>query len=864
MEMKKGAFALLAMTALLSACSDDDDDDNSMPVASDVSIGSFNYSTSITIPSSAILAGASDSDGDTLTIESLEVASASGSLAASGSDWTYTPANNEIGTVSFNYTVTDGSFTASASASLTIVDASKAVISDNGSVLVTGVLRDAVSREFLSGLDVTMFVNGNEYTVKSAAGTGAATFLNVPVDSEYFVTVTDPNGMYATEYYSDTTPDYNTDVDGNLIIEDLVQQADIGEMYKAVTTTVTISDVTTGNPVTGLTLYVDSTELAEINGNPVSISGPDLLATETAGSYSIKLPDNDMSYSILVRSLVDSNGVEFEAFRATITNNLLTKVMPGTSTQYYMTAVDNSKFTIIYHLVDEDGQAYDAGGVISVTNLTTGGTEFWSKLPNTTNEYFFEVTSANMMHSRRINPIDEDNDLFDDYIASISDSALGVQNPVTRGSFDDNNTLLLVQPLQKVNYDEALQAEIISSDDNFQVNGTAEIIIAFDRPVELSHTPRMSYDMLKEEEVLISLNNPALMYQEDMMTLAVSSSAAAESNSVLNGDNEYEYTDKDDQVVTLDLGRGDTSQVLSTYASNWQFENMSRSLVTSEYALSANNSILTITLDSSTLMADHNYRFEFAVKGLLDQNPAAFLSFTKKAKTNAATSLDDLIVDNFDFADTTMFNPADPSVDLTFSDQKDHTDKFRALNVGYVGGAASDVVQLKYLNYTSSGLSIMSAFNGFAGVNSSQNSLYLVSAAPISGTVRIINQTEADFIDDAAVEEVVSLPNQFYRIGLPLQNINDDGDLTQLTNISQLTGYIFNKPQNHGLNANGINQIYGASSVSGSSITSEGIYYIYALPLSVQTSGHIKRVTLEFDVEANGAAVKGSKEYTVQ
>src|SRR6185436_8445495 len=61
------------------------------------------------ITNAQLIANASDVEGDTLTATGLAIASGSGTLVNNGNGtWTYTPALNDSGSVSFSYTIGDG------------------------------------------------------------------------------------------------------------------------------------------------------------------------------------------------------------------------------------------------------------------------------------------------------------------------------------------------------------------------------------------------------------------------------------------------------------------------------------------------------------------------------------------------------------------------------------------------------------------------------------------------------------------------------------------------------------------------------------------------------------------------------------
>ena len=103
--------------------------------------------TAYTINASALLAGVTDVDGPfPLSITAVSVASGGGSVVDNhNGTFSYTPAANYNGPVSFNYTASDGTLTSSSTASLTlaavndapVITAAAFAVSEGGMVLVT-------------------------------------------------------------------------------------------------------------------------------------------------------------------------------------------------------------------------------------------------------------------------------------------------------------------------------------------------------------------------------------------------------------------------------------------------------------------------------------------------------------------------------------------------------------------------------------------------------------------------------------------------------------------------------------------------------------------------------------------------------
>ena len=94
---------------------------NDAPVATPVTLAAGTEDTTYIINASALLAGVTDIDGPSLSITLVSVASGGGSVVDNhNGTFTYTPAANYSGPVSFSYTASDGSLTSSSTASLSL------------------------------------------------------------------------------------------------------------------------------------------------------------------------------------------------------------------------------------------------------------------------------------------------------------------------------------------------------------------------------------------------------------------------------------------------------------------------------------------------------------------------------------------------------------------------------------------------------------------------------------------------------------------------------------------------------------------------------------------------------------------------
>lgn len=136
---------------------------NDAPVAAPVTLAAGTEDHSYVITPEALLGGVSDIDGPSLTITDVTINSGGGSIfrGETGS-WTYTPGSNYHGPVSFNYTVSDGSLTASSTASLTLASVNDA---PTVSGAVTGTATEDGTPGFLNALANASDADGDTLAV---------------------------------------------------------------------------------------------------------------------------------------------------------------------------------------------------------------------------------------------------------------------------------------------------------------------------------------------------------------------------------------------------------------------------------------------------------------------------------------------------------------------------------------------------------------------------------------------------------------------------------------------------------------------------------------------------------------------------
>ncbi len=123
---------------------------NQAPEAIPITLAAGFEDTPRTITSAQLLAGATDVDGDALTVIGLTLTSGSGTLAVNGSEWTYTPGANDHTTATFSYGIFDGHHTTPTTATLQITPVNDAPVAhpdtatadENATVTVTVLAND--------------------------------------------------------------------------------------------------------------------------------------------------------------------------------------------------------------------------------------------------------------------------------------------------------------------------------------------------------------------------------------------------------------------------------------------------------------------------------------------------------------------------------------------------------------------------------------------------------------------------------------------------------------------------------------------------------------------------------------------------
>jgi VCBS repeat-containing protein len=209
---------------------------NDSPVVVPVALADINEDGSIVITQADLLAGASDLDGDALTAINLSLTTGSGSLIDNGDGtWTFTPATDWNGDVSFAFEVSDGTVNMPNTASLTVVSendapvASDLALTTDEDVAVTGQISATdVDGDTLNFITTTAPQNG---VLVLNPSTGEFTYTpdshHNGADS-FIVTISDGNGGTTTSTVTiDVTPVNDAPVIAPVALADINEDGSI-------------------------------------------------------------------------------------------------------------------------------------------------------------------------------------------------------------------------------------------------------------------------------------------------------------------------------------------------------------------------------------------------------------------------------------------------------------------------------------------------------------------------------------------------------------------------------------------------------------------------------------------------------------
>ncbi|WP_310619318.1 tandem-95 repeat protein [Flexibacterium corallicola] len=247
-------------------------DSNSAPTAATVDLGQIEEDGSRLITAAELLSGASDVDGDALTISSLTIQSGGGSLSDNlNGTWTYTPQADDDTQVTFAYTVSDGTLEATSTASLDMTPLNDAPVAEDGSAMTDE--DTALNGSLPQATDV----DGDVVTY--ALGTVAPANGSVTIDSDGSYTYTPDADTNGTDTFSYTVSD------GNGGLNEYTFTIDVAAVNDAPVTTNGSQTTTEDTALSGTLVAtdIDSTNLTyELTSGP---SGGTLTLDASTGAY---------------------------------------------------------------------------------------------------------------------------------------------------------------------------------------------------------------------------------------------------------------------------------------------------------------------------------------------------------------------------------------------------------------------------------------------------------------------------------------------------------------------------------------------------------------------------------------------------
>jgi Ca2+-binding RTX toxin-like protein len=308
---------------------------NQAPTAAPVTLAAIAEDSGARIITAAeLLAGATDADGPALSITALTLTSGNGTLVNNGNGtWSYTPEANDDTAAAFDYTVSDGSLSASSTASLDITPVDDApVITSNGGLATAAIsvaentsavttvtatdadAGDTVVYEITGGVDAALFdIDTATGALSFIAAPDFETATDVGTDNVYDVIVSASDGTLSdTQAIAVTVTDANDNAP-EITSNDGLETAAIsfGE-NGAVVTTVTATDADAGTTVAyAITGGADASKFAidAVTGALTFVAAPDFENPGDAGGDNIYDVIVSASDGTLPGSLTDTQDI---------------------------------------------------------------------------------------------------------------------------------------------------------------------------------------------------------------------------------------------------------------------------------------------------------------------------------------------------------------------------------------------------------------------------------------------------------------------------------------------------------------------------------------------------------------------------
>lgn len=829
-------LVLISTLLVLSGCIFEDT--NTEPVASNINLDASNGVDAIVIEKSFLLSNVTDDDSSKLSISAFTIVNGFGDLTESSSAWTYTPSIRDFSDIRFSYTVTDGEFSNSASVRAVVETDSRALLQETGGVTLFSKLDNSKH----ASVKATLYIGSDIFSITSSNKDGSFAFINVPESSTYLLELSSENTSFAT-YYSAGTVTRNNNQD--------TLDLGVSQLPNAVSGVFKIRNAQNGELVSGLRPYIFANELANQDGSIANLPQIRVFLTENEQQYSLALASDATTTNVYLDNLNDVNGDTYNIINPQGRLPFIGRISGSAESNVFLSKVETGAFKVSLTLTTTPNTTQISTPLLAVTNLTNGQTEFWQQ--ESANVYTNTLTAQQLNQRRVVQPIDTNADGVVDLIADInSGSGFPMLSPLQVSQFDENNQLALTQPIISIEYTKPMSSHLVSSAESFRANSNAEVIIAFDRQINLPNVAQINIQALRQSQVQIDLNSVANIYQADKETLTTT--LQGESQLTLGSNNLYSYTDQNGQVRTLSLSNNGTNQITSPFVTEFTSTIVSNALPSNSFTLEANGTLLIINVNPSQINPFQSYEFSFTVDAPFDALGASSISHQLRAQSGPGSLLADVLLDNFDFKDASTLDITNLDNEAFIQGMQPHEDLFAGLNVGYAGGASTDRAQLKYVDYSIGELTSIQTLNSNLSLDSSANTIYLISRSAIEGTATIISQTEV-FNNSGSSESSTTEPSN---LSFELSTTDKSAD-----KIFGQLALLLITPNNHGIDSSGIKTVFDAPAVSGAKVDSPELYYIYPLNLTPVTSGRITEAKIKFNATIGGVKFNAEQTYTV-
>lgn len=699
---------------------------------------------------------------------------------------------------------------------------------------ISGIVIGAESGLPMEGQKVTLTVQDDIYTTNTKSCSGcdtAGTFSfsgEIPENVDYLLEVDPTDALHANSYKVGKT--------------ELSKQLDPIYITDIVTTSITVKDVETNQPITGLIMgyQIESTD---------SNVGPVVKSTEaTPGVYTFTSENKSASIQITAHNLVDDAGAEFEMLDGVRINDFdfgilegpaLVQVYQGETTEVYLRKFIDLSHNVVFELYDADGLPLDVGQAFKVTHVNDNNKSKTAiKVTGSVNHYGLNVDHA-LSYQFLVQNFDID-----------YDGIIDTQNVLT---FTENHVVNLGDdlaiPVQVLMLDNTrtpdVEARILNT--KMVAGVRVEAVIAFNMPVVgAGEKPAMiSFNSLIIDDAVIASDRVLGKDNTVLNSQGQPGGITATYQTTAGNLNKLDYNAETITVPTVDANTGLMANPYERRVAT------KTTLAKVEFtALNTSNTVYKIILTDPTLISDFQaLTYHLTVRSEIDGTIQG-VNGTLTAENTATGILDNITLDNGDYRQTASAKESTGGLSGAPLIVAENTDMLLALP--------------NTANTSNCGTSNCSVRVFSKPVNSLLNAYQVALISPTSfyGSIKITGYTEK-YVDgsgnDVSVTTMAYNNAQYvYYSADELTDLQDNGSIVidefNLTATQGLFKYFLKDAINQSLldrNANSLNDVFGASInqfAKGYDVaTGLGFFAPITLPTPTE-GGFISSVEIDFDV----------------